>query len=351
MYNSNGWRVKKDNGIERTYYLYGKGQQVLEERDETGNIKKLFIYGNNGRIGFIDDNGDLQYIINDILGSNSVIIDESGKELARYKYSPFGNLINSEGMEDISYRYTGKEFDGTTGLYYYGARYYDPTIGRFITEDPIQDGWNWFVYTANNPLKYVDPDGLYYIYPFEYQGKTYVGVDSDPSLLKTRSFLTWIPFFDPVYDFVLYKTEGIQNISVTPEELAKSFTLSLATSIDYKSITKSTAGNILDNTVKIYGYIKNIESTIKYNKQAELEKEVFAILDELNIKKWDNTTYGLIRRINWALSMYVAGNDTAEEINKLYYGYWNYDDIIGWYFIEGFYQNVEGGGPIPKPES
>ncbi|WP_408954598.1 RHS repeat domain-containing protein [Natroniella sp. ANB-PHB2] len=160
-YNNKGWRVMKDTGLEKTYYLYGKGQQVLEERNETGDTQ-LFIYGNQGRLAVLDEDGELRYVVNDILGSTSVVTDEEGNELVRYKYDPFGNLIRSEGEISDSYRFTGKEFDGTTGLYYYGARFYDPELGRFITEDPAQDGWNWFVYTANNPLKYVDPDGLNY---------------------------------------------------------------------------------------------------------------------------------------------------------------------------------------------
>jgi RHS repeat-associated protein len=62
-----------------------------------------------------------------------------------------------DGTKDISY--TGKEEDAT-GLYYFNARYYDPSIGRFITEDPARDGINWYVYCANNPLSYTDPTGL-----------------------------------------------------------------------------------------------------------------------------------------------------------------------------------------------
>jgi uncharacterized protein RhaS with RHS repeats len=50
--------------------------------------------------------------------------------------------------------------DGSTGLYYFNARYYAPAIGRFITSDPIKDGLNWYVYCKNNPLRYVDPNGL-----------------------------------------------------------------------------------------------------------------------------------------------------------------------------------------------
>ena len=159
-YNEKGWRIKKDNGIRTTYYLYGKGQQVLEERNGTNQLKKLFIYGANGKIATVGDKGKMKYVISDQLGSSSVITNEKGEELVRYKYSPFGNLIKSKGETKESYRFTGKEFDKLTGLYYYGARYYDPTIGRFISEDPVKDGWNWYAYTANNPLRYVDPNGL-----------------------------------------------------------------------------------------------------------------------------------------------------------------------------------------------
>ena len=60
-------------------------------------------------------------------------------------------------------RYTGREFDSETGLYYYRARYYDPTTGRFISEDPIglRDGVDLYVYVHNGPTTSTDPQGLY----------------------------------------------------------------------------------------------------------------------------------------------------------------------------------------------
>ncbi len=58
------------------------------------------------------------------------------------------------------YTYGGKEMDENTNLYYFNARYYDATTGRFINVDPIQDGSNWYVYCKNNPMNFVDPTGL-----------------------------------------------------------------------------------------------------------------------------------------------------------------------------------------------
>jgi RHS repeat-associated protein len=65
-----------------------------------------------------------------------------------------GSLVNP-------FQYTARESDTETGLYYYRARYYDQTVGRFISEDPrgFDGGANFYIYAANSPLKYVDPFG------------------------------------------------------------------------------------------------------------------------------------------------------------------------------------------------
>ena len=80
--------------------------------------------------------------------------------LARYGYDVFGAIRNETGTSDNTRKFTGKEFDADSNLYYYGARYYDPYIGRFTQRDPIGDGINWYAYVANNPLAFVDPTGL-----------------------------------------------------------------------------------------------------------------------------------------------------------------------------------------------
>ena len=74
----------------------------------------------------------------------------------------FGNLLASSGNLLNSFRYTGREFDPETSLYYYRARYYDPQAGRFISEDPLRFGAsvNFYPYALGNPVIYVDPDGM-----------------------------------------------------------------------------------------------------------------------------------------------------------------------------------------------
>ena len=93
------------------------------------------------------------------LGSNIVLTDDNQKVLVRYEYDIFGAIRSETGTCNNTRKFTGKEFDADSNLYYYGARYYDPYIGRFTQRDPAGDGVNWYTYVANNPLKFVDPTG------------------------------------------------------------------------------------------------------------------------------------------------------------------------------------------------
>ena len=93
------------------------------------------------------------------MGGNIVLTDDNQNVLVRYEYDVFGAIRNETGTSDNTRKFTGKEFDADSNLYYYGARYYDPYIGRFTQRDPIGDGVNWYAYTYNNPLKFVDPTG------------------------------------------------------------------------------------------------------------------------------------------------------------------------------------------------
>ena len=105
------------------------------------------------------------YYHTDHLGGSNVVTGSGPTKEKEVLYYPYGaTWVNIGGLE-LKHKFTGKEEDQETGLYYHGARYYDPGIGRFISPDAIiQDlsdpqTLNRYSYARNNPLKYVDPDG------------------------------------------------------------------------------------------------------------------------------------------------------------------------------------------------
>ena len=111
--------------------------------------------------------GQVYYYHLDPLGSPVVITNSSGDVVKEYDYFPFGKISEETGSLANTHKFTGKELDNPTALYYFGARYYDPGIGRFITPDPGQPNLNDpqmlnpYVYCLNNPLRYVDPTGMF----------------------------------------------------------------------------------------------------------------------------------------------------------------------------------------------
>jgi RHS repeat-associated protein len=121
-----------------------------------------------GRLVAMRQSTTLTFIHQDHLTGTSVVSDSSGALVSSIKYYPFGECRNSQGNPGTDKLFTGQRLDGT-GLYYYGARYYDASMGRFISADPtIPDSenpkaLNRYAYALNNPLKYVDPSGLDYL--------------------------------------------------------------------------------------------------------------------------------------------------------------------------------------------
>jgi RHS repeat-associated protein len=165
-YDGDGKRIKKTEWIESLQeyqtkvYVYS-GIDIIYEKNVNTGCYTFYVYGPDGRIAKTVD-GLTEYYHADRLGSTRLITDESGNTVADVSYAPFGESV-ATGEEE--YLYTGKEKD-VTGLYYFGARYYDPELGRFITRDVVRrdtknpQSLNWYVYCLNNPIRYVDPLGF-----------------------------------------------------------------------------------------------------------------------------------------------------------------------------------------------
>jgi RHS repeat-associated protein len=102
---------------------------------------------------FCDGNGNITYML-----------DSSQRMIASYRYDPFGNTISKSGtLADANvYRFSSKEIHVNTGMYYYGYRFYDPNLQRWINRDPIGErgGVNLYEFVRENPIGLIDTLGL-----------------------------------------------------------------------------------------------------------------------------------------------------------------------------------------------
>ena len=156
-------RVKKTVGTAVTYYLRGADGSVLAEYDGSQALTARYVYAGGRRIARVSGSGTSYYLA-DHLGSTRSLIDEAGNVTAAYDYWPYGKMLASSGAESTHFRFTGHERDDESRLDYMLERSYAYDMGRFLRPDPMQDeypGISPYVYAANNPLKFVDPDGRF----------------------------------------------------------------------------------------------------------------------------------------------------------------------------------------------
>jgi len=139
------------------------GANLIEETDLGGNMVARYVFGSGIDEPLAVSRGtSTEFYQADGLGSVTSLSTTAGVVSDSFVYDSFGNVISSTGTFSQPFRYTGREWDSETGLYDYRARYYDPAIGRFLSEDPIgfKGGFNFYVYVMNEPTTLIDPFGL-----------------------------------------------------------------------------------------------------------------------------------------------------------------------------------------------
>lgn len=177
-YNKKGLVVGKTVNDKEINYHYSAGD-ITWITDKNDNLKYYFTRDANNRLlNFIDYTSESPrtywYILDDhqnIIG----LVDDNGNKVVSYDYDAWGNILKETGntltgdgklLRKVNpFRYSSYLYDNETGYYYLKARYYDPTIGRFISEDSFEDHkdnsihQNLYLYCINNPVNFYDPSG------------------------------------------------------------------------------------------------------------------------------------------------------------------------------------------------
>jgi RHS repeat-associated protein len=167
----NGKKVATSSGT-GNYTIYVNPYQVVQS---SGYTKHIFIEGQRivSKLGVSSKSGSNRdafqfYYHPDHLGNSAFITDAKGEVYQHLEYFPFGETFVAEesNQQRTPYLYNGKEQDDETGMYYYGARYYDAITSIWQGVDPSWDlpnqiGTSPYAYVQNNPITYIDPDGQY----------------------------------------------------------------------------------------------------------------------------------------------------------------------------------------------
>ncbi|MGF1614664.1 MAG: SpvB/TcaC N-terminal domain-containing protein [Gammaproteobacteria bacterium] len=197
VYDASGQRVRKvtERAVNAFGTLLGRTPSRKEERIYLGGFEIYREYENDGdtvkleretlhimddqqRIALVetrtlDTAGNdpappqlIRYQFGNHLGSASLEMDDQAQIISYEEYTPYGSTsyqaVRSQTETPKRYRYTGKERDEESGLYYHGARYYAPWLGRWTAADPsmLLDGINLYLYVSAQPVKRYDPSGL-----------------------------------------------------------------------------------------------------------------------------------------------------------------------------------------------
>ncbi|MDD4688790.1 MAG: S8 family serine peptidase [Eubacteriales bacterium] len=205
-YDAENKRVSKSvNGENAVHYIY-VGDNAVLELDSNNAIVSRNVYGK--KLISRTNNEITAYYMYNGHGDVTSLSDIDGINLSSYSYDSFGNITDETEGFDNPYKYSGYEYDSETGLYYCSARYYDPQIARFISQDTLIGdpndplSLNRYTYCFNNPLKYYDPSGHWSL--------------SISSLFDMASSYVMNNVVSPIQDFAKSAYQAFNNYVISP---------------------------------------------------------------------------------------------------------------------------------------
>ena len=169
-YNADGLRTSKTIDGKTINHIWDGNKQIVVDMDDSDWYSaEVYVRGTNLLAKFSKQSGnvktDYQYYTQNAHGDVVNLTDSTGAITKSYKYDAFGVEQNVDDADDNAFRYCGEYYDSESGTIYLRARYYDPTIGRFISRDSVTGentdplSLNLYTYCHNNPILGVDPSG------------------------------------------------------------------------------------------------------------------------------------------------------------------------------------------------
>jgi RHS repeat-associated protein len=176
VYDGDGNRIKQINPDGSITLFLGGGIYTVEDAADSAVVSKYYSIAGQ-RLAMYNSEG-LQFLLTDHLGSVSAVLDDTGALLSQQRYLPFGGERPIDGgIYETDFGYTGQRDLDAVGLMDYNARWYDPSLGRFVSPDGLtifpasSQSTNRYAYVKNNPTRFVDPDG-YCPRPTNWNGDT-----------------------------------------------------------------------------------------------------------------------------------------------------------------------------------
>lgn len=155
-------RTRVDGDYEQ--YVYD-GDDILLDLTDAGAVRREYTYyPGTDRAHSVLMGGSRLYYATDLQGTVLALSNAGGSVVSQYRYTPFGEpeLVVDGTSDGNRIRYAGREWDADAGMYYNRARWYDPVLQRFVSQDPIglEGGINMYAYAGNDPINASDPSGL-----------------------------------------------------------------------------------------------------------------------------------------------------------------------------------------------
>ncbi len=191
-YDGRGNRLRAVRSGVATRYIYDPFGNLLAEADDQNQITRKYIYG-GGLIAMAMPDTRYCYHFN-ATGSTIALTDMTGAVVNSYAYEPFGKILAEQETVPQPFKFVGQYgvMAEPNGLYYMRARYYDPSVGRFISEDPLGFGGgdvNLYAYVLNDPIGLINPSGKLF-FPWHFAITLKASLDSGRGLGDSLS-LAW----------------------------------------------------------------------------------------------------------------------------------------------------------------